>query len=236
MSRKLLKNNDIKNDKVAEKQVPPVQPTTNNELEKKSERKKKGKFKFNESIKIVLVLTIIAAISASLLALVNKYTKQDKDLVIKTKIEEKYSAKLKEKVDISSYRPTEKTVIEAYYIAENDAHIVVAKAEKSDKIAYNAAGVELIVIIKDNKIEEIHTLSHSETPGLGTKALNNDYYKQYIGVSLDRFNIDSGPVLESPSSSAFFTPKIVTSATYTSNAVHVAVKAAVRVVKTMGDN
>jgi electron transport complex protein RnfG len=190
------------------------------------EKPKKVKKGLNESVKIVLAITILALVSALLLSVINNYTKVDKEKALMDKISSVYSVAIVETIDVDKiigYSPVEKTQIEKYVRAEDGAHIVVAKSKKG----YSAAGVSLIVVIKDDKILKIEVFSHSETPGLGTKAFAEEHFNKYIGLSINELNVDQ---FDKKTCEQF----IVISATRSSGAVYEAILAAVRVVKYYG--
>ncbi|NMA59811.1 MAG: FMN-binding protein [Clostridiales bacterium] len=200
-----------------------------NDTPKGPKKIKKG---LNESAKIVLAISILALVAALLLSIINHYTKQDADKAMRDVIAKVYDSPVESWVNLSNYKPVEKTQIETYGKAEDGAHIVISKSEKG----YNAAGVSLVVVIKDGKISKVAVFSHSETPGLGDKALKETYFEQYIGISIDRFVTDDDYIITSPSSNdGIFKPQFVSGATRTSTAVQEAILAAVRVVKYYGD-
>ncbi|MBC7321449.1 FMN-binding protein [bacterium] len=69
--------------------------------------------------------------------------------------------------------------------------------------------IDLVVGMDINKrITGVRVLSHSETPGLGEKAVKNDYLEQYINKSNDNIN----------------TVKFITGATISSKAIREGVK------------
>lgn len=85
------------------------------------------------------------------------------------------------------------------------------------KVANMAYGGQMIVLVgigPDSKIEGIRILQHSETPGLGANAQNDNFYKQYIGKAAT-VNINSNDI------------SAISGATVTSNSVTDSVDAAI---------
>jgi len=193
----------------------------------------KGK-KINESLKIIIVLGLIAMVASTMLAVVNFYTKIDENQQILDEIGSLYSSEISTTVDVSSISNYLGTEIKAYYIADDGANIIVAKANKGDKVCYNATGITIIVIIKEGLIEKVVSFSHSETPGLGERALREEYLNQYEGINTDLIFIPEGDFISTPEFN-YFNPSVITGATYSSNGVSLAVKAAVKAYRSRGN-
>lgn len=198
------------------------------------EPKVKNKVKLNESMKIVFVLGILALVSAILLSIMNYYTKIDEEVLIRDSIGASYSSPITEELDIDNYDQYTGTQILKAYEAQDGAIILVSKALKGNKVCYNADGITLIVIIKDKVLINVISFAHSETPGLGEKALKEDHLSQYEGLSTEDFLISTGEGISSGNSSDYFNPVIVSGATYSTNGVNLAVKAAVRAYEILG--
>ena len=92
------------------------------------------------------------------------------------------------------------------YIADNKAGMAVTAEYKG----FGGAVKVMIGIDADGKITGVKVTEHSETPGLGTKAADPGYLKQYQGVS----EATAGHINDDPNIDA------VTGATITSNAVY----------------
>ncbi len=92
------------------------------------------------------------------------------------------------------------------YVADNGSGMVVTVSTKS----FGGALTEMIGIDADGKITGVKVTSHSDTPGLGTKAHAEGHLAQYIGLS------------ELASTSAKDDPNVdhVTGASISSNGVH----------------
>lgn len=110
--------------------------------------------------------------------------------------------------------------VDECYIADNKAGMAVTAEYKG----FGGAVTVMIGIGADGKITGVKVTEHSETPGLGTKAADPNYLKQYKGVS------------EAPASHIKDDPNIdaVTGATITSNAVYGSVHEALAQFKECG--
>lgn len=146
------------------------------------------KFKYGKEIMtIIIVLTAIALVSGLLLGVLNKYTAVDEDEVLKQRISKLYSSPVTP-IDISGYQNIADTEIVNAFKAEDGAYIIESKSNK----AYSSKGLNLIVIIKDGKVIKINGEGNSETPGLGTKALTDSYFQNFIGKTYAFFAGDEG--------------------------------------------
>ncbi|MBR2349605.1 MAG: FMN-binding protein [Clostridia bacterium] len=177
-----------------------------------------------ESIRLIVVLAVIALISSLLLAVINMFTQVDEAQKLRDAIGEAYSSPLTDRVfDLSNYENLEKTEVSDMFEAEDGAIIILSKSTN----CYNASkGVQLLVIIKEDKIIDIISYAHSETPGLGTNALTDSYLNQYCVYSVYDFGYVEGRLTDT-------TPvgksvPAYTGATKTSNGVKDAVTAAAR--------
>lgn len=188
----------------------------------------------NESVKIVVSLTVIALVAALLLACVNLFTKVDENEELQKAIAENYSSPIAQEISAEGYVNLNGTELQAAYIAEDGAYIFLVHVSKGNRIGYSADGVGVITVIKDGVIVKVAGYSHSETPGLGANAFKEDYLAQYAGVAVKDIYIPDDLNLTFPDTTGAFTPEKVTSATYTTNAVFAAVKGAVRAYNELG--
>lgn len=110
--------------------------------------------------------------------------------------------------------------VEDCYIADNKAGIAVTAGYKG----FGGTVKVMIGIDADGKVTGVKVTEHSETPGLGTKAADPEYLKQYQGVT------------EAPEASIKDDKNVdaVTGATITSNAVYNSVKEALAQFKECG--
>ncbi|MDR0595942.1 MAG: RnfABCDGE type electron transport complex subunit G [Clostridiales Family XIII bacterium] len=105
------------------------------------------------------------------------------------------------------------------------ASVFLADGESGYVVTVNEKGfggtVEVMVGIgTDGAVTAVKVLNHSETPGLGTKAMTEEYLAQYGGASdikTDKLNTDRADATEIDT---------ITGATITSNTVYRAVDAA----------
>ncbi len=110
--------------------------------------------------------------------------------------------------------------VDECYIADNKSGMAVTSEYKG----FGGAVTVMVGIDNSGKITGVKVTEHSETPGLGTKAMTADYLSQYKGVSeaaagyiKDDANIDA-----------------ITGATITSNAVYCSVGEALAQFKECG--
>lgn len=180
-----------------------------------------------EPVRIILVLTALALVAAVVLGVVNRFTVVDEDARFREKIGENYESPLTEKeFDLSGYQNMEYTEILNVYQAANGAVVILSKSKK----AYSAAGIELIVIINDKKLEKVILNAASETPGLGTRALTEEYLSKYTEFDVDDFFIPTGDEITSSTKKAA-SVDLISGATRSSTGVKYAVEAAVAVYK-----
>lgn len=188
----------------------------------------------NESVRIVVSLSVIALVAALLLAAVNLFTQVNEKEELQKAIAENYSSPIAEEISTDGYVGLNGTELQAAYRAEDGAYIFLIHVSKANRVGYSADGVGVITVIKDGAIVKVAGYSHSETPGLGANAFKEDYLKQYEGVSVDDIYVPDDLELTFPDTAGNFTPEKVTSATYTTNAVFAAVKGAVRAYNELG--
>jgi Na+-translocating ferredoxin:NAD+ oxidoreductase RnfG subunit len=183
-------------------------------------KKRQKAFFKSESFKAVAVLAIIALVTSLILSVVYRFTAIDEAEAMRKKINDVYNAGTITPIDVSGYDNKADSVILNAFMAEDGACVVVSKSKK----AYNAAqGITLFVIIKDGRIAKVANYSSSETPGLGSKALEGAYLEQYVGMRASR--LASGDDVTSPSIPPLDI-KYISGATKSSTGVRIAVEAA----------
>lgn len=191
----------------------------------------KKKFKISkESVMIVIALSVIALFAALVLSTVNMFTYVSEAEAIeralnKSSIQVKESFGKEKFLEIKPYAASE-----VLYIGKtvDNARVFITKALKTQTSCYNADGISLIVVIKNDKIVSVDSYKHAETPGLGSKALDASYLTQYKGKNINSFKVSSDPSIASPEVEGEFKYTVVTSATYSSVGVNVAVKSAIK--------
>ena len=129
-----------------------------------------------ESLKIVISLAAIAFVAALLLAVVNYFTAVDEAEELKKAIAEAYPDSELTELDTSDYTSLTGTSLNGAYRAADGAYIFLVHVAKANRIGYSADGVALITVIDDGAIIKVVGYSHSETPGLGSKAA--DWFKK----------------------------------------------------------
>lgn len=176
----------------------------------------------SDSFKAVAVLAIIALISSLTLSVVHKYTKVDQQARLLERIGEVYTAaQITQELDINDYTNTDGSTIVNAFAADDGATIIVSKSHK----AYNASyGITLFVIVKDGKIAGVSNYLSSETPGLGTRALSENYLSQYVGIAASELAYQVS--FKDPSSQSSVDIRYLTGATKSSAGVRTAVEAA----------
>jgi electron transport complex protein RnfG len=145
--------------------------------------------KEESAVRVVVVLVVIATLSAMLLAYVNKITKDpieaNKKLEVKKAIQlvlkglpEYHVADLPEKMEID-HSPVE------YYTAKTKSDSVVGYAIITQ--APNGFSGEFPVMTgldMSGKIIDTYVLEHKETPGLGSKMTEEGFKAQFRGKRL----------------------------------------------------
>lgn len=101
------------------------------------------------------------------------------------------------------------------YVANNKTGVVITTEDKG----FGGSIVVVTGIDKSGKITGINITDHTETPGLGTKAMTVEFLSQYMGKE----KIDS-----SPNADKYTEIDAVTGATVSSNAVFRAVEKALK--------
>lgn len=147
--------------------------------------------KFKEIIKIGLTLFAITAVSATLLATVNKMTAP---VIAENQTKKTYASMEKVMPEAKDFQPIEITdlekISEAYTaLDENGEEIGVCVISAS----YGYGGeIRVLTGISEGKVTGIEILSHSETPGLGAKTANPEFKAQFAGKSADILLVKSG--------------------------------------------
>ncbi len=131
---------------------------------------------FNEKIKPTLVLIIICLVISSSLAGTYAMTKPIIDANAKKIADE---ARKKVFPESTSFKPGKSDVdrVTEYYVAEGKTGVVVTCLSKS----FGGDISVMVGIDKEGKITGVTVTDHKDTPGLGTKAMAEDYLAQYKG-------------------------------------------------------
>lgn len=135
-----------------------------------------------EQLLLVLVLTLIAAVSGGILAVVNHLTEPRIKELERQATKEALAVCLPE---AGNFRKEEslpagagedvREVYRGYYSIENEPAGVVVKVEPR---GYGGRITMMVGITEEGKVAGIKVLSHSETPGLGAKIKKDDFLQQ----------------------------------------------------------
>ena len=128
-----------------------------------------------------LVLVIIAGVAGALLGLVNSVTYVDESKLLTEKAETFFGGKLERYVAPEGFMQ-ETTydhgdVIDVFQSQKGgEAFVLIVEGEGAYK-----GTLRLLVSITNGKIEKIAKYEANETPGLGSKALEDSYFMQFCG-------------------------------------------------------
>lgn len=142
-----------------------------------------------EIVKPAVILFLICAIITGTLAVVNGITKPVIEEREKTELQESLSSVLpgtdefgaavnRDELVSAGYKPGER--IRNLYKGINRGDLVGYVVEVASR-GYGGDISMLVGIDNDLTVVGVKILSHSETPGLGSKADNDEYLKQYLG-------------------------------------------------------
>lgn len=181
------------------------------------------KFFKSDSFKAIAVLCLFALLSALILSVVHRYTLVDEEEAMRNKIRELYTAApVASSLDVKDYNNIENSEIISAFYAEDGACIIVSKSKK----AYNAGtGITLIVVIKEGEIVFVSDYASSETPGLGTRALQENYLSQYVGLEAEELAVRDQVEIRDPSDQSS-SVQFISGATKSSTGVKLSVTAA----------
>lgn len=166
-----------------------------------------------EIIRIGLILFAITAISALLLAFANKITAPVIEVNNQKKTEEAMRLLMK---DASTFEeaqfPGDK--ISKAYIAKDKSGNLAGVCVVSSEFGYGGAVEVMTGIDAEGKVTGIDVLNHAETPGLGARADEYEFKKQFTGrtAGIEAVKGDASDNEISAMSGATITSKAVTSA------------------------
>lgn len=181
---------------------------------------------FKQYIAPTVVLVVICLVITFALAYVNSITAP---IIEKNAIETANAARAEllpaadtfteYEGDLAVVEP-EKIFVTECYIADNGSGMVVTVKTKS----FGGLLTEMIGIDNTGAITGVKVTAHGDTPGLGTKAHDPEYVKQYVGLA----------ELTELSAKADASVTHVSGATISSDAVHAGVYAALEQQKIVG--
>ncbi|HBI55585.1 MAG TPA: hypothetical protein DDY38_01980 [Firmicutes bacterium] len=134
----------------------------------------------NQTAKMIVVLGLIAAISAGLLAGVNMLTKD----IIAANSEKRLYETLAQVIDADEFIRQEETELALWHAMKNGelAGLMVRLVGKG----YSSAGIDMLVgLDSEARVTGVLIFSHSETPGLGSKVAAAGYLDQFVGKGLE---------------------------------------------------
>lgn len=128
--------------------------------------------------KFGLTLFLICAISAFLLALVNKITKPK--IIAQAKADENLSLKsvMSEAYSFEEFKKGSEVL---YYKALDKNNELIGYCFKVSKYGYSSDIITMVGIDKDSRITGIEILSQNETPGLGAKIIDKSFGERFKG-------------------------------------------------------
>jgi len=143
-----------------------------------------------EVLKLVLVLTLICAVSAGILALVKNLTQEARDNAKREELLKAIRAVLppgydnepdKTIVSLTDKAGWEKTL---YVGMESDGRVLGHAFESTDPKGYGGEIIVMVGITPDGIVSGIEILKHKETPGLGTKIEDIEFKVEFKGKGL----------------------------------------------------
>ena len=134
----------------------------------------KSKF-FKETIAPSLVLVLICLVIPFALVLTNSETKPQIEKIAKANADKTRSQVLPTADSFTKYKGKLSNGVVEFYIANNKSGGVVTAQGKS----FGGTLTAMIGIDKDGAITGVEVTNHSDTPGLGTKAMTKEYLKKY---------------------------------------------------------
>lgn len=126
--------------------------------------------------RLTLTLFLITAVTAGLLAVVNRITEDKIDELTRQKAEQA----MQEVLPAKQYTPIEADAegITAAYLAENAGYVV--------RVSVNGFGgaIDMMVGVADSgAVSGVSIISHSETASLGANCVREDFRTQFTGAS-----------------------------------------------------
>lgn len=136
----------------------------------------------NPSLRMILVLGLIAAVAAGLLAGINEWTSP----IIERNTEERLLRTLAQVIDADDF--VEQEDIDPDYNlwhALKRGNLVGYVVQLTGQ-GYSSAGIEILVGLNTEAIVQgVHIFGHSETPGLGDKIERPAWLKQFAGKGIE---------------------------------------------------
>lgn len=158
---------------------------------------------FKKALHLTIVLFTVTFLSGLILSFVFDVTKEPIATVEKQRTEEGIKAIYDDFTgynDLSSDIDGNNKNILSIYEVVKDSNIVGYVYKINAPGSYSGKLEFLVGINGDGKIQNLSFLSLQETPGLGTKVKNEDFYEQFIGKttsSVDNIDTITGATISS---------------------------------------
>jgi electron transport complex protein RnfG len=134
-----------------------------------------------ETIKLILVLTLICAASSALLAAVYRVTKDP----ISKALELRTASAAAKVLPAGVATPEKKTVGDVtFFVAKQDGSLAAVAVEGRSKNGYGGDVVLMVGLGADGRLVNYQKLVANETPGLGTKMESDAFKKPLLGKPL----------------------------------------------------
>lgn len=132
-----------------------------------------------EIIKPAGMLLLISAVAAACLGAVSEITKEPIDIQNEKTLNASMQAVMPEASSFEELTDVEKTgTITAVYQADNGGFVITTAPS-----GFGGAVNTMVGIGADGVITGLRVTGHSETPGLGAKSTEPDFYEQFTGKS-----------------------------------------------------
>lgn len=163
-----------------------------------------------ENLKLGLILCLITSFSGGLLGVANEFTKEVIAQNAKLSPDDlKEILPAAKKIEDFSFEKKEESSIKEVFKAEDKGHVI-----KVSPKGFNGP-IDMVVAINNNKeISGVKVLAQAETPGLGAKVSEKDFYEKFKGLPIEE---DIKIVKNSPSDKGEI--QGITGATISSNAI-----------------
>lgn len=134
-----------------------------------------------DTIKLILVLTVICAVSSALLAAVYSKTKAP----IEAALEVRTSNAARDVMPQGLSAPEKKTLDGmTFYIARKEGTFAAMAVEGRSKNGYGGEVTLMVGLGADGKLVNYKVVAANETPGLGTKMSSDTFRKPLLGKPL----------------------------------------------------
>ena len=133
--------------------------------------------KFKDTIAPTLVLVLICLVITVALVFSNTATAPQIAKIAKESADTTRAEVLTSADGFTEYTGTLNDGVTEYYIADNKSGVVVTSQAKS----FGGTITVMTGIDRDGAITGVQVTNHSDTPGLGTKAMTPEYLAGYIG-------------------------------------------------------